>query len=134
MFKWHLVKAKSIMTKEIITVRNDSEIREAMYILVKKQISGLPVVDSKMQLVGIVSEKDILRLLFSGGQEGKTVADCMTKNVISFGPDESVVNVCAFFITNPYRRVPIVDNGKLVGVLARRDVISLLLASNSEKK
>jgi len=133
MFKWNLVQAKSIMMKKVITVYADACIYDAMDILVKEKISGLPVVNTEGNLVGIVTEKDVMRLLFTGAADNhKCVADCMTKDVVSFHPEDSVVDICALFITKPFRRVPIIEDGKLVGVVARRDIVSLLLTTRED--
>jgi len=134
MFKWNLVQAKSIMTKRMITIWASASIYDAMHLMIENKISGLPVVDEDMHLLGIVTEKDIMELLFldQKGQD-KTVADCMTQTVLSFRPEDSVVNICSCFIRNPIRRVPIIENGKLVGVVARRDILSIMFASREEE-
>ena len=130
MFKWNLVKAKAIMTKKMITIEEDASIYEAMDLLIKNKISGLPVVDAKMHLVGVITEKDIMRLLFNDiNNQNLTVYHCLTQDVITFGPEDSAVDICASFIKNPIRRVPIVDNGTLIGVVARRDILAIMFAS-----
>ena len=130
MFKWNLVKAKAIMTKKMFTIEEDASIYEAMGLLIKNRISGLPVVDAKMHLVGVITEKDIMRLLFDDiTNQNVTVRHSLTKEVISFSPEDSAVDICACFIKQPIRRVPIVDNGTLVGVIARRDILAIMFAS-----
>ncbi len=134
MFKWNLVKAKSIMTKKMITVSKQSSLYEAIELLIKNKISGLPVVDSENCLLGVVTEKDIMESLFTDNNQNKNVCDCMTHAVISFTPEDSVVNICSCFIRNPIRRVPIIDNNKLVGIVSRRDILSIMFASRGEEQ
>lgn len=126
---------KDIMSKNLITVERELPILEAAELLVKHNITGLPVVDKDFKLVGILSEYDVLKVLKGmSPDDKKTVDDFMTKNVVAFEEDEIGVRVWEFFIDNPTkRRVPIVSNGKLVGLVSRRDivhqVVSLLRAS-----
>jgi len=132
MFRWNLVKARTIMTKDSVTIKKDSSIFDAMGLLVKHKISGLPVVNNAQELVGMITEKDIMQLLFildDAMAYHKKVGEYMTKDVVCFGLEDSIVDICKCFIQHPFRRVPILDNGKLAGVVARRDIVSVLLAS-----
>ena len=92
-------------------------------------ITGLPVVDDEGVLVGIVTEKDILVLLCNRLEDtgmdravGK-VGEFMTRHVVCFQPEDSLSDIAECLSTNNFRRVPILDNGKLVGIISRRDVI-----------
>lgn len=127
-----LLPVKSIMTKEVKTVNPDTLIFDAMRLLPKYQISGLPVVEEDNTLVGILSEKDVLKILTKDKISYQdTVSQYMTKKVVSFEEDDSAIDVCRFFQKNPRRRVPIVKDGKLIGVVSRRDIISLILEAKS---
>jgi len=130
-----MFKAEDIMCKKVISVRADTNIYEAMNIMLENKISGLPVVDGCTQLMGIISEKDILRILVEGEVSAdKKVADYMKHDVISFHPQDSIVDICEFLMKNPYRRVPIIDRGRIVGIIARRDIIHLILKLKSKGK
>jgi CBS domain-containing protein len=123
-----MFKAESVMTKEVITVKGGTPIYEAVALLVKHGISGLPVVDNDYKLIGILSEKDALKLLHNTPETGLSVADFMTRKAIAFLPDDSLIDICNCLIQNPFRRVPIVEkNGKLVGVISRRDIMKQIL-------
>ena len=101
------MKISEIMVKNIITATPYTPVAIIAMVLIEKQISGLPVVDSTGALVGIVSEKDMLRVLLDkGAGDGKIANDYMTKQVVSFGPEDDVGDVCKFFVENPMRRVP----------------------------
>jgi len=123
---------KSIMTREVVYVYPHVLIFDAIRLLPKYQISGMPVVDEEMNLVGILSEKDVLRILTTDkvNYEG-TVADYMTRSVVSFNEDTSATEVSQFFQRNPIRRVPVTKDGKLIGVVSRRDIINLILEAKS---
>ena len=128
-----MVPAKKIMTTDVIVVNPKTPIYEAMTRLTGNAISGIPVVDNDQRLVGIITEKDVLRILINSniGAQDK-VEDYMTKNVVSFEEETSATIICEFFIKNPIRRVPIVKDGKLTGIVSRRDIIGLILESRNK--
>ncbi|MFA6216386.1 MAG: CBS domain-containing protein [Candidatus Omnitrophota bacterium] len=128
-----MFEAGNIMTKEVVTVNKGTLIYEAMRLLLDKHVSGLPVVDDHNKLVGIITEKDMLRILIdTESSVNKSVADYMIKNVKSFTPEDSIVTICEFLIQNNYRRVPILEKGILVGIVSRRDIISFIVKLRSE--
>ena len=122
-----MLKAKDIMTEDVISVKKDTPIHEAVDILAENQIAGIPVVEDDMTLIGILSEKDVLSLLFFYGQDEKrTVNDFMTQPAIHFDEDESLIHVCDCLTNHDFRRVPITSKGKLVGVVSRADIIECI--------
>lgn len=123
------MKAKNIMTRKLITVTRDTTIEEAIRLMIEHSISGLPVIDESMGLVGVISEKDVLKFLIEGSLHG-VVSEVMSTKVVSFDQDEDIHAVCRSFIDNSFRRVPIVCKGKIVGIISRRDVMRLLLEMN----
>ena len=126
-------RVKDIMVRDIVTVRTDTPILEAMELVAKHDVSGLPVVDEQMNLVGILSEKDMINLMYDrGNQEEKTVNDFMTQPALFFDENESLLDVCDFLKKNVFRRVPITSKGKLVGIISVRDVIECILQVKRE--
>ena len=129
-----MLRAKDIMTEDVVTVKADTPIYEALELIAKHNISGLPVVEDDMALVGIISEKDVLSLFYDNEERcGKTVDDFMTQPPLYFDADESLLDVCDFLRKNVFRRVPITLKGKLVGIISIRDVIEYILQLRSEK-
>lgn len=124
-----MLKAKDIMRADVVNVKKDTPIYEAIELLKDNHITGIPVVEEDMTLVGILSEKDVLSLLFYayGDEEQKVVGDFMTQPPIYFDGEESLLNVCDCLIANGFRRVPITSNGRLVGVISRADLIDCIL-------
>lgn len=129
-----MFKAETIMKTDLITADRQDPIYEAIRTLVDNNITGLPVVDDDMNLVGVITEKDVLRLLYDNRDESGKVEDFMTEKVISFGPGDSLIDIADSFINNHFRRVPIVTNGKLVGVISRKDIIAYILKLRHEDK
>ena len=119
-----MFKAKDIMQTNVLSVTKDTPVREAINMIVENSITGLPVVDIEMHLVGIVSEKDVLKLLYNLGASEGYVEDYMTRCVVSFDVDDDLLDVCESLIQNGFRRVPILAGGKLAGIISRRDIIS----------
>jgi CBS domain-containing protein len=103
-------------------------IYDAIRTLAERNITGLPVVDAQLKLVGVISEKDALRTLHipDEGPE-QTVADFMSEDVISFDANGSLVDLCDCLLEHPVRRVPITDNEKLVGIASVSDATRAIL-------
>ena len=128
-----MLPLKSIMTIGVITVKADTPIYEALYLLAKNKISGIPVVDDEEQVVGVLSEKDVLKILFDKKLDvNSTVDDYMSRDVICFTEEDGAIDVCKFFIRSNIRRVPIVKDNKLVGIVSRADIIPLILEAKNK--
>jgi len=129
-----MIRAKDIMSTNVISVKKDDSIFDAIKLLVEKNISGLPVVDDDMNLTGILSEKDVVDLFYEHEQaEHKTVGDYMTHPAVCFDENNALLNVCNFLVKNIFRRVPITTNGKLVGIISIQDILSSVLQLKHEK-
>jgi len=122
-----MLKAKDVMIKEVVTITPDATLADAIELLVARCVSGLPVLDANKKVVGIISEKDILNFIFSGNLRITKVEEAMTKNVISFTSDTDIEKITLCISENKFRRVPIIDNGKLVGIISRRNIIRRVL-------
>jgi CBS domain-containing protein len=124
-----MLTAADFMTKKVVSVKKDTPIYEALELLRKNDITGMPVIEDDMTLVGVITEKDVLELFFTEGySQNKTVDFFMTRPAISFGEDESLESVCDFLMVKYFRRVPIISTkGKLVGIISRPDIIDYIL-------
>jgi CBS domain-containing protein len=123
-----MLEAKDIMTKEIICIKKDVPIVEAIKLMSKNNITGIPVIEDDMTLVGILSEQDVLRLFNTYKDEkDRTVKDFMTQPAIHFEEEELLLDVCYCLRDNPIRRVPVTSNGKVVGIISRSDIIKYII-------
>jgi len=124
-----MLKAEDVMTRDVITVKQDTPIYEAMVIMRTNDITGMPVIDEDMNLVGVITEKDVLRLFgVYEDDNNATVSSFMTRPAVSYRVDESLQSVCDFMIVNYFRRVPVVSKkGKLVGIISRPDIIDYII-------
>lgn len=123
----------SIMTRDVISVRSDTPIYEALNLLAQNKISGIPVVNGQEKVIGVLSEKDVLKILVDMKLEVKSTVDqYMSRDVICFTEDDSAIDVCKFFIRSHIRRVPITKDNKLVGIVSRADIIPLILEAKNK--
>ena len=129
-----MFKAKEIMKTGVITVKKETGIYETIRILMENNITGLPVVNDDMTLAGIISEKDVLRLLYNIEDKPGNVESFMTKDVVSFDQEDSTIDITESLIKNDFRRVPILEEGKLIGILSRKDIIAYILKLRHKDK
>lgn len=122
-----MFQAKTIMSRDVICISPDTDVYEAIRILLRHNITGLPVVNEEGEIVGMVSEKDMLHLMAHANDRAGRVADYMSEQVVTFDENDSLVDIADCFITHYFRRVPILAHGKLVGIISRRDVVRYIL-------
>ena len=128
-----MFKVKDIMNQPVISVGPGMPIYDAIRLLASRNITGLPVTDADLRLVGLLSEKDVLHLLYDSQEaEGKTVADYMSTSVVSFDVNDNLVALCDCLERNSFRRVPVTENSRLTGVVSRSDVIRAILRLKHE--
>jgi len=123
-----ILKAKDVMTRSAVNVKEDTPICEALKLLVEYDISNMPVVEDDMTLVGILSGKDLV-ILHYGNEEDKkkTVADFMMQPPIYFDENDNLKDVCDFLTKNIFTRVPITSGKKLVGIISIKDVLESII-------
>lgn len=123
-----MLEARDIMTKQVICIRKDTPIFDAIKLMVHNSITGVPVVEDDMTLVGMLSEQDVLRLFHTYDDEkDRTVSDFMTQPAIHFEEHELLLDVCYCLRDHSIRRVPVTSDGKVVGVISRSDILKCIL-------
>lgn len=118
-----MYQVKDVMTDRVVTVRPEATIDEAVSLLLDHRVSGLPVVDEQDRLLGVISEIDIIGLVYRADIEASSVQDHMTREVRTLDAQASLDDAACFFCEQPVRRIPVVEKGRLVGILSRRDLI-----------
>ncbi len=126
--KYELVTKYMVRSGDMITFSPDQDIRDVIEIMIDKRISGAPVLDSQRKLVGIISEKDCLKVMVDQAyhnlpMSNRKVSDYMTAKVKTLSPESDVVEAANEFLNTAIRRLPIVDNGVLMGQVSRRDIL-----------
>ena len=120
------IRARDYMVRDVVTFSPDTDVMDAISVLVEHAISGAPVVDDHGNLVGILSEKDCLKIALEAGYYGERagpVEQYMTRKVDTFEADTPIADVARLFIESNRRRYPVLDGTRLVGQISRRDVL-----------
>ena len=127
-----LPAVRDLMDHHVHTVRPDDEILEAVGSLLNNHVTGAPVVDAAGKLVGMLTEKDCMRLLAAGADanvpKGR-VEEFMHPDVVTISPDTSVYYAAGLFLNNHFRRLPVVEAGRLVGAITRFDILRAIHAN-----
>ncbi len=123
--------AMDIMRGGVLTIRTETPMSEIARVLANKRVSGLPVVDDYMNLLGIVSEKDVLASLYAPNGTVLVAHDLMTADVVSFNIHDDLFDICDVLVREKFRRVPILDQGKLVGIISRTDIMQHIVRSKA---
>jgi CBS domain-containing protein len=114
--------ARDVMTADPVTARPDQTPQEAAELLLYHHISGLPVLDKQGQLVGVVSEADLI------GKQGKTVAEVMSKHPITVSAEDPLELVATTMSAHHIKRVPVLEDGRMTGIISRADVVRWVAA------
>ena len=123
------VSVKSYMAANLVSFTPEMDVLRAIHLLIEKRISGAPVVDEHGNLLGMLSERDCVKVALGAGyynEFGGAVADYMTRDVETIDGDTSIVELAELFIKKPFRRYPVVENNRLIGQISVRDVLRAL--------
>jgi CBS domain-containing protein len=102
------------------------DILDASHLFLKHNISGAPVVDENGELVGILTVRDCFKCTLNAcyySEFGGKVSDFMTTNVETVNPDTSIPDIAELFLKARYRRFPVMEQGRLIGLISRKDVL-----------
>jgi len=150
-----MLMVRDVMTREVVTVRPETPLKNVAGLLVDQRISGIPVLDADRAVVGVVSEADLLikeqgadsirhrRLarIFGDSSESRrqlakltavTAGEAMTAPAVTIGSDRRVAEAAALMIARKVNRLPVVDGGRLVGIVTRADLVRAFVRSDDE--
>ena len=130
--------AADIMARSEATLHPDSDIYDALARLLKSRLTGAPVVDGDGILVGMLTERDCLKVLVGGALDGLPsgkVSDYMTAPAQSITPAASLFDIAHIFLTRSYRKLPVVDErGHVVGQVSRRDMLVAIASARDNPR
>jgi CBS domain-containing protein len=139
------VKVTEIMSQPVITVTPETSIKSAAQLLVEHGISGLPVVNSKGRLVGIVSEADLISiearpdprsqatpLAPTAGSTPRNVAEVMTRDVVVVSAKSEVAQAARTLLNSDVKRVPVMSGRRVVGIVSRRDLVKVIARADEQ--
>ena len=127
-FQYETIEKYMVPLSKMVTFKPDQPIQDVISIIVNKKIAGAPVLDDKGCMVGMISEKDCLRLIVDEAYhnmpaETRKVSDYMTPKVQSLSPSTTVLEAAIEFLNSPIRRFPVVKDGMLIGQVSRRHIL-----------
>ena len=120
------MKAQDIMTKNPSCVTPETRVQDAARLMKDENVGIIPVVEAlgSKKLVGVITDRDIaIRVVADGASASSSVRDVMTSNIRTSSPDDSVQEVMELMGREQVRRIPIVDRGELVGIIAQADIV-----------
>lgn len=152
-----IMKARDVMVSPVITVKPTSSVRDVAKTFLERRISAVPVVNDQGKVVGMISEGDLIHRSEAGTERqhswwldafisdetlaaeytkahSRTVADVMTRRVITAAPDTPLQEIAALLEKNSIKRVPIVRNGKLVGIVSRANLVQAVASAKKTPK
>ena len=121
-----MLTAEQIMNKQLVAIRPEASVKDAIEMLLAEQISGLPVLDAEGHLIGVITEFAMLATAYDHDVKDETVEQHMTREVITVEVDAPIGRVADLCIIHRVRRLPVVRDGHLVGLISRRDVLKAL--------
>lgn len=149
------MKAKDVMKTCVVSIRDNGSVEDAVHLMLDNHISALPVLDDDEEVVGLISEGDFLRRMRDSSSqrrswwleefssEGDTrdyikarshrIADVMTRDLVTVGEDTPVSEIARTLETRRIKRVPVLRDGKIVGIVSRADLIRALAQSTEGK-
>ncbi|MEE9602833.1 MAG: CBS domain-containing protein [Thermoguttaceae bacterium] len=122
-------RAEDFMTKDVVVAHPEMEAYDAILLLLKHKISGMPVVDDRGEVVGIISERDCLKTLVNAQYHELPTAfvkDLMSTEPRTITPHTEIMEVAEVFLESGFRRLPVLDEGRMVGLVSRRDVLRVI--------
>ena len=120
------VLVRDIMTEHLVAVSPDTSAEVAVSLMLRHGISGMPVVNQNKKLLGIISEYDLLECFLEQPEIIPNVQQYMTPDVRTISPNEDTMDVARTFLEGNYRRLPVVENDRLIGLVSRRDIMRLI--------
>ena len=120
---------KDYMAKTLVTFKPETDVLDAVHVLVKNRIAGAPVVDDAGNLIGMLSELDCMKIALHAGYHGDwggPVSDFMSEGAVTVDAEMSIIDLAQNFIDSTYRRYPVVESNRLIGQISRRDVLRAL--------
>ena len=123
------VTAKDYMSANLVTFTPDMDILKAISLLIENRISGAPVVDKQGNMVGMLSEKECLKVALHASYHSEsagTVAEYMRAEMKTVDADTNIVDIAGMFLRDGYRRYPVFKDNRLVGQISRHDVLRAL--------
>lgn len=124
-----MTQVDEIMNRAVVTLQPQTTLADAVKLLTENHLGGAPVVDDQGRVVGMVSELQLLEVVFDRDARQAPVARYMIEDVQFVAPGDSLAYAAQLFALYSFRRLPVVEDGRLVGIVSRRDLMNHALRS-----
>jgi CBS domain-containing protein len=122
--------ASDVMIKEVLTIKESTPLKEVAKLLSERKITGAPVVNENGDLVGVISETDIIRKTNSiGAWSPSTAGQIMTKPAVTVSPNETLQRICELMHNRSIHRVVVAEDKKIVGIITTMDILRAIATS-----
>ena len=131
------IDARSMMTQNLVTLSPDMDVLKAIQVLLRKRISGAPVVDSDGTFVGIFSERSAMQVIVNAAYDSLPDAGLMPfvdRDPPTIKPETDLLTICQTFLNQETRRLPVIEDGRLLGQISRRDVMGHVIGTSKIRK
>ncbi len=125
-----MITIRQVMNPKVAAVRPDMTVADTIEFLTENHIGGAPVVNGLGELVGMISEIELIDVVFDEAVKNAPVSKFMTEDVQVVCPDEPLTRAAQLFALFSFRRLPVIERGKLIGIITRRDLMNYTLRSN----
>ena len=125
------MRVADVMTTSVRSVRAATSLKDAAALMTQHGVAGLPVVDGNGNILGVVSQRDVLRILGTDAQAA-VVYEAMSSPAITIGPDAPVSEAALVMLERSINRLPVVAGGELVGIVSRSDLVRTYTRSDEE--
>ena len=127
-----MYQVKDAMNSQVVSVRPETTVEEAIQLFLKHSISGAPVIDDRGCLCGIITEFQLLEVLYDPHFKNTSIEGCMTRSVYTIDEDALLGAAASLLIAHRIHRIPVVRGKRVVGILSRRDLLRYFSETGAE--
>ena len=124
-----MIRIRDVMNPDVVVVGPEWTVEQTIEFLTEHHIGGSPVVNESGELVGMISELALIDVVFDHSIKNAPISKYMNRELQKVGPDDSLTRAAQLFALYSFRRLPVVENGSLVGIITRRDLMNYSLRS-----
>lgn len=127
-----MYQVKDAMKGRVVSIRPEATVEEAIHLLLERNISGAPVIDQRGQLCGIITQFQLLEVLYDPNVKNSRIEECMTRDVFTIEEDALLGTAANLFVVHRIRRIPVVRQGTVVGMISRSDLLRYFVETGEE--
>lgn len=127
-----MYQVKDAMNRNVISIGPDATVEEAIHLLLDHSISGAPVIDDEGELCGIITQFQLLEVMYDPNVKNTRIRDCMTRGVFTIDEDALLGKAANLLVIHRIRRIPVVRGRRVVGIISRRDLLQYFVDTGEE--